>query len=151
MADRDTPLDWRLVKEAVHSARERQQPQDGRQGRLAAPRPRSPSAPRKMPSAKMIAFPLGRRRDFVLRLAAQVAARPAEAGELHLLLQLDRQRDVLVRKGIPEKAIERSCAHSQTPCGLSSGGCCSGAGHDRRGPSPRARIADVCLGKAGRP
>jgi hypothetical protein len=94
-------LDWRLVKDAAGGRQDRGGDRQDRADR--APRRRSPPAPK----AKMIPFPLNRRRSFVARLAAQVAARPAEAGELHLLQQLDRQRDVLARKGVPEKAIER--------------------------------------------
>jgi|SRR6185437_10376924 len=100
-------LDWRAVTEAASRARQLaggDRPERAGNGK----RRRSPPGPsRARASAEMIAFPLGRRRDFVSRLATQVASRPAEAGELHLLQQLGRQRDVLVRKGIPEKAIEQ--------------------------------------------
>jgi Family of unknown function (DUF6074) len=55
----------------------------------------------------MIPFPLLRRARFVARLAAQVAARGPDAGELHLLAQLNRQRDALARKGVAKGLIER--------------------------------------------
>ncbi len=98
----DITLGWRLVKDA---ASERQRSGgDRKPGRDRAPGRRSPPAPKR---AQMIAFPLNRRASLVAKLAAQVASRSAEAGEEHLLQQLARQRDVLSRKGVPEKETER--------------------------------------------
>jgi hypothetical protein len=104
MTDQDTLFDWRTVKEA---ARESQRPVSRRGRAVQGMRQQSPASDAAPSRGQMIAFPLSRRRDFVERLAAQVAARPTDAGEFHLLRQLDRQRDVLARKGIPEKTIER--------------------------------------------
>ena len=103
------PLDWRAVIDAASLGGQLARSDrpdhagDGKRRRLQ----RGPSRAPARASAEMIPFPLGRRRDFVARLAAQVAARSADAGELHLLQQLDRQRDVLARKGVPKKAIEQ--------------------------------------------
>lgn len=94
----DILLDWRIAKDAV-----RARPRGGDRQDRAGSRPQR----RSPPSAEMVPFPLNRRASFVARLAGQVAARPADAGELHLLQQLERQRDVLARKGIPKKAIDR--------------------------------------------
>jgi hypothetical protein len=58
-------------------------------------------------SALMIPFPLPRRARFVAGLAAQVAERGPDAGELHLLAQLNRQRDALERKGVAKGLIEQ--------------------------------------------
>ncbi len=104
--EEDVLLDWRLAKEAARgtqSARANHQNRrtDARRQRGLARGP----APRKQ--AKMIPFPLGQRRAFVERLAAQIASRTTDAGEAHLLQQLARQREILSRKGVPEKAIER--------------------------------------------
>lgn len=72
--------------------------------RLANTRRRTQPAPKR---AKVIPFPIDRRRSFVERLAAQIAARQARAGEAHLQQQLKRQGEVLRRKGVPESSIER--------------------------------------------
>ena len=106
--DQGDPLfDWRLIRDA---AGQRQRPGGGRQERADRGKRRRPPVvitPKPPPSAQMIPFPLRRRQVFIERLAAQVAARPGDVGELHLRQQLERQRDVLARKGIPEKAIAR--------------------------------------------
>jgi len=91
----DLLFDWHTVTTAV-----------GERRRCGGRRDRSPTVA-LLPRAQMIPFPLARRRDFVSGLAGQVASRTAAAGDLHLLQQLDRQRDVLARKGIPKAAIER--------------------------------------------
>jgi hypothetical protein len=107
VTDDDILLDWGVAKEV---ARLLQSARGDRQDRtdVARQRRRSPRGPTPVPkSAKMIAFPLGRRHHFVERLAAQIASRSTDAGEAHLLQQLARQREILSRKGVPEKAIER--------------------------------------------
>ncbi len=95
-------LDWRLVNLAVHACVSDRAASAKNVDRT--PPPRSQPAPKR---AKMIPFPIGRRRSFVERLAAQIAARPADAGEAHLQQQLKRQGKVLRRKGVSEQSIER--------------------------------------------
>jgi hypothetical protein len=68
----------------------------------------SPDAKRDPPKlGELIPFPIARRRSYVCKLAAQIAARSPAAGEVHLLHQLRRQGEVLRRKNVPENLIEQ--------------------------------------------
>ncbi len=98
----DILLDWRLVNEAVHPCASDRAANAKNVDRTL--RRRTQPAPKR---AKMIPFPIGRRRSFVERLAAQIAARPGHAGEAHLQQQLKRRGEVLRRKAMPESLIER--------------------------------------------
>jgi hypothetical protein len=104
----DEIFDWRIMQDA---AREHDQRRGDRKGRVDRDERRRSShaltAPRPARRAQVMPFPLSRRRPFVARLAAQIASRPMDAGEAHLLQQLARQHEVLRRKGVPERAIDR--------------------------------------------
>ena len=52
-------------------------------------------------------FPLKARRDLVVRIAAQVVARPSELAEQPLHQQLQRQVRVLARKHVSDVDVER--------------------------------------------
>jgi hypothetical protein len=58
-------------------------------------------------SAKIVPYPLARRRDLVAKIAAQVLARSPTLGEEHLQRQLRRQDRYLSSKGAAETAIKR--------------------------------------------
>jgi hypothetical protein len=107
--DQDEILfDWRLVRDAARAGESGRRPDGDRADRADGDgRRRSPSGKSARPKTQLIPFPLGRRRAFVERLAEQVIARPAAAGEAHLLQQIRRQGEILRRKGISEKLIER--------------------------------------------
>lgn len=49
--------------------------------------------------AEVIAFPLARRRDLVRRQATWFVDQSHDAAEANLARQLERQRDILTRKG----------------------------------------------------
>lgn len=55
--------------------------------------------------ADILAFPLARRRALIRRQAAWFVEQGGRAAELNLSTQLQRQRDVLVRKGIDPLVI----------------------------------------------
>lgn len=57
--------------------------------------------------AEILPFPLARRRGFIERHARLIAGMNAEAGERHLIRQLEIQFDTLERKGIDCDVIER--------------------------------------------
>jgi uncharacterized protein DUF6074 len=58
-------------------------------------------------SAAVIPFPLYRRRTFIERQANRAAELNPDAGERHILYQLEVQRAALRRKGIDEALIVR--------------------------------------------
>jgi Family of unknown function (DUF6074) len=58
-------------------------------------------------SAHVRAFPLKARRDLVVRIAAQMIARPSDLAEQHLQQQLQRQFRVLARKQVSDVDVER--------------------------------------------
>jgi hypothetical protein len=61
--------------------------------------------------SRIVVFPLARRRALIVRLAAQMAARPMALAERYLQQQLGRQIDLLHRKKIPDRIVEREvCA-----------------------------------------
>ncbi|MGN6285199.1 MAG: DUF6074 family protein [Afipia sp.] len=57
--------------------------------------------------AEIIPFPLAHRRAFVERHARLIAGMSAEAGERHLIRQLEIQFDTLARKGVNCDLVER--------------------------------------------
>jgi Family of unknown function (DUF6074) len=65
-----------------------------------------PSAPR---AAKVLPFPLARRRDLVARQAAWFCEQTPEAAESRLRRLLDVQREVLVRKGVNAGRVDAEC------------------------------------------
>jgi hypothetical protein len=58
-------------------------------------------------AAKIFAFPSTRRVAFVRRQAASMAARPPGEAQAYLELAIRRQRDTLLRKGVPADVVER--------------------------------------------
>lgn len=62
---------------------------------------------RRLRSAAIRPFPLARRLDLIMRIAAQMAARSVEQAERYLQQQLRRQGSVLRRKQIPHQEVER--------------------------------------------
>jgi hypothetical protein len=58
-------------------------------------------------SATVYPFPLHRRRTFIERQANRAAELNPDAGERHILYQLEVQRAALRRKGVDESLIAR--------------------------------------------
>lgn len=58
-------------------------------------------------SAKVIAFPLSRRRDLIRRQAVWFARQTARAAEANLFHHLQVQRDALLSKGVDAAEVER--------------------------------------------
>ena len=56
-------------------------------------------------TARVVPFPLTRRRDFVRRHAARMAMLPEATAEKHLAHQLRVQADVMLRRGIDPALI----------------------------------------------
>jgi hypothetical protein len=56
--------------------------------------------------ARILAFPLARRRDLVKKLAEQILARPPKQAERHLGFELERHRRILRRRQLSERVIE---------------------------------------------
>jgi hypothetical protein len=56
---------------------------------------------------RIVVFPLVRRRAVVVKLAAQMAARPMALAERYLQQQLSRQIGALHRKGVRDRVVER--------------------------------------------
>lgn len=59
--------------------------------------------------AEVIPFPLARRVDLVRRHADRVLELTPDAGERHLLRQVDVQRQALLRKGCAPDVVEAVC------------------------------------------
>ena len=59
--------------------------------------------------AELIPFPLARRVDLVQRQADRVLELAPDAGERHLLRQVDVQRQALLRKGCSPERVEAEC------------------------------------------
>ena len=64
--------------------------------------------------AEILSFPLTRRRNFIRRQAARIAAAPARTGEKLLAHQIRQQAATLSRKGVPADAVERECQALET-------------------------------------
>ena len=64
--------------------------------------------------AEIVPFPLTRRRNFIQRHAARIAAAPAKTGEKLLAHQIRQQAATLSRKGVPADAVERECKALET-------------------------------------
>jgi hypothetical protein len=62
---------------------------------------------RAFKAAEVIAFPPARRRDLVVKVAAQMAARPPHLADAHLRRQLERQGRVFRRKCVPDRNPSR--------------------------------------------
>lgn len=58
-------------------------------------------------TAQIIAFPLARRRAFIVRQAGSMAIRSVELAEGYLAQQLRLQADAMLRKGIPPETVDR--------------------------------------------
>ncbi|KRR11287.1 hypothetical protein CQ12_05525 [Bradyrhizobium jicamae] len=58
-------------------------------------------------TATIVPFPLDRRRTFIERQANRAAELNPDAGERHILYQLEVQRAALRRKGVDDALIER--------------------------------------------
>lgn len=59
--------------------------------------------------AELIPFPLARRVDLVQRQADRVLELAPDAGERHLVRQVDIQRQALLRKGCSTGRVETEC------------------------------------------
>jgi hypothetical protein len=57
-------------------------------------------------NARLLAFPLARRRDLVTKLAGQMLARSPTEAERHLLFELERHRRILARRQLSTDVIE---------------------------------------------
>jgi hypothetical protein len=58
-------------------------------------------------TAIVLAFPPSHRKDLVIKVARQMAARPPTLAERHLKQQLDRQSKAMRRTQVPGNEIER--------------------------------------------
>jgi hypothetical protein len=65
-------------------------------------------------TATIVPFPLYRRRTFIERQANRAAELNPDAGERHILYQLEVQRASLRRKGIDEALISRELRCMET-------------------------------------
>lgn len=59
--------------------------------------------------AKVIPFPLARRRDLIERQAAWFCEQNHRAAEASLRRQLQIQRETLLRKGVDPERVEQQC------------------------------------------
>jgi Family of unknown function (DUF6074) len=57
--------------------------------------------------SRIVVFPLARQRPLIVRLANQIAARPMALAERYLQQQLRRQVDLLHRRKVPDRIVER--------------------------------------------
>jgi hypothetical protein len=57
--------------------------------------------------SKVVPFPLSKRRSFIARQAKRAAALNAAACERHIALQIEIQRDTLLRRGVEENILRR--------------------------------------------
>jgi hypothetical protein len=63
--------------------------------------------------AEVIAFPLVRRRDLIMRQAQWFAEQSRSAAEKNLRRQVHVQRETLLRRGIPPETVEQQCAEME--------------------------------------
>lgn len=63
--------------------------------------------------AEVLPFPLARRCDFIWRQASYALTLKPDSGERHIIREVDRQRQNLLRKGCEPAEVERQCQSAE--------------------------------------